>query len=48
MIVYVARNKAEFERVCNLLCELNIRWRHKFNCGWNIEINFKVDKEKRK
>ncbi len=42
MVVYVARSKKEFERVCFLLTELNIKWEHKANCGWNIEISLPI------
>ena len=38
MYVYVARTKKEFERVCHLLTMLDIKWRHKLNCGWSIEV----------
>jgi len=36
---YVARSKKEFERVCQLLIDLNIGWVNK--SGWNIEIKNK-------
>jgi len=40
MYVYVARSKKEFERVCSMLIELNIKWINKV--GWNIEISLPI------
>ena len=42
MILYVARTKKEFERVCHLLYELDIKWLNRADCGWNIEIEQKA------
>lgn len=42
MYVYIAKNKKEFERVCSMLTTLNIKWKHKLSCGWNIEISLPI------
>jgi len=42
MHTYIAQSRKEFERVCEMLIALNIKWVHK--CSWNIEISLQFGK----